>query len=59
MYVSLPIGIWVRLFNLQDLSLQDLQEMATGFLRMRKTQREMAEGNEVEMRPFSTDQVSS
>lgn len=59
MYVSLPIGLWVRLFNLQDLSLQDLQEMATGFLRMRKTQREMAEGNKVEMRPFSTDQVSS
>ena len=36
MYVSLPIGIWVWLFNLQDLSLQDLQETATGFLRMRK-----------------------
>lgn len=59
MYVSLPIGIWVRLFNLQDLSLQDLQGKTTGFLRTIKTQREMAEGNEVEMRPFSTDQVSS
>lgn len=44
MYVSLPIGIWVRLFNLQDLSLQDLQEKTTGFLRTIKTQREMAEG---------------
>lgn len=35
------------------------QGKATGFLRMRKTQRELAERNEVEMTSFSTDQVSS
>lgn len=58
MYVSLPLGIWVRLFNLQGLSLSREGHRISQDEK-KKIPRETAERNEVEMTSLSTDQVSS